>query len=419
MNTKKRIWLLLAAGFLSAAVYVTTTRAEKNDLYTSNDEFLPLGSELGGEWASVDHSYLMDEESLRDGTLESITFLKEKGTLLFTIGTDEPDMLRGMKLYRSIEYFDFPPRMVLVLYGVRSEEHVYRFFTEGVIRGIVLNPFLKENVSEYVLFFEDTVELSSSYDETTGELSVSFTPSRPAYRRGFGIRIADTGIDPLPQIVEIKKELSEAGLENFLLIASDHETVVLESPFYETREEAISYMESLESFGYNGKLAIREHGSFPRENRVDVVSEIVITDTDDPNLLNAVMNELNPTKLYKFPTERIYKTLLPLFSPSVREDSELLAENLYGLSELYLNYPTEGPEEKERACTVSLKLLEIVYFRFPDTERADDALWDMANLIRRFWIRDRLTEEQCYRRIIREYPESLFFEESLDRLENL
>jgi hypothetical protein len=414
MRINHRLLFPLLVALLTAAA--VPVRAEKAEMYTSSDEFLPLGAELGGEWASIDRSYLEDENSLRNGRVQSIAFLRDESSLLFTIGTDDPKGLAGKKLYYSVDFVDFPPRMILVLHGVRSEENVFRFFTEGFIRGIVLNPFYREDISEYVFFFDDDVSLSTAYDQVTGKLTVSFSPATPRYRRGFGVRIADTRIDPLPQIIEIKKELSAAGLDNYLLVGSDHETIVLESPFYETREEAITFMESLESFGYNGKLAIRGYRDYPKPNRVDVVSEVVISGTDDPNLINVVNTKLNPTKLYTLSTERIFALVLPLFSSSVREDEGALSEHLYALSEVYLNYPAEDQEGKNRSYTVALKLLEIIYFRYPDAERADDALWDMANLIRRFEIQNRLTEEECYRRIVREYPKSLFYKESVERL---
>ena len=56
---------------------------------------------------------------------------------------------------------------------------------------------------------------------------------------------------------------------------------------------------------------------------------------------------------------------------------------------------------------------------YPDTQRADDSLWEMANVIREHGINDELQERECYEKIVEEYQESIFLEESKSRLKSM
>ena len=242
--------------------------------------------------------------------------------------------------------------------------------------------------------------------------------SPPLYNQGYGVWIADTRIDPLPQVIEIMRKLTEFGLDSYLLIAEDYETVVLESPFYAAKEEAVEYIESLEKFGSKGKLAIRQYGDFPVPNRFDVVSEVVITGEDDTNLRNIVEREWKPERIHTLSYQEIHTITMGYFSPKVKSDNDLISEYYYNLSDIYRNYSLEDGTAPDQAHLVAVKILEIIYFMFPGSMRADDALWDMANIIRDNSTRDIIGEEDCYRAILKEYPESMFADEAGRRIES-
>jgi len=390
--------------------------AEKDEMYTSSEEFLPLGSSLGEGSALLDLSFLEDESYIHDAELAGIRLLKDENRLLFKLKADQPDALSNRDLKYELLVENCPPRVILLLYGVVSRERVYRFFKSLNIRGVVHNPFLNTHVSEYVIFLEDWAEIATEYSMEDHALTLQYSFTEPPYRRGFGVRIADTMIDPLPHVIEIKRELTEYGLPNYLLIGSDEETVVLESPFYTTREEAVSYIESLEGFGFKGKLAIREYREFPKPHRFDVVSEVVITGEGDVNLKNLVYSELLPDRIYSLSYSELYLITKEIFSPRVQNDDELIVEYYYTLSEIYRNYETEDEHVQSLARLVSIKLLEVIYFSYRESQRADDALWEMANMISEYGIRDLLDEAECYRIIIESYPNSIFREESQARL---
>lgn len=393
--------------------------AEKEEFYTSSEEFLPLGVERGREGEGIDLSFLEDENLIHTAELAGIKFLKDEHRFIFTLKAQSSGELEGKQLKYDLILLNFPPRAVLTLYGVTTDETIFRFFQNLDVRGIVRNPFVDRYFSEYVLFFEDWITASASYDSKGTRLILDYSFARPEYTHGFGIRIADTKIDPLNHIIEIKKELTKFGLENHLLIASDEETIVLESPFFKTRDEAIQYMEKLESFGYNGKLALRGYQSFPKPHRFDVVSEVVITGEDDVELRNIVYNELTPDKIYTLDYTEIHLITKELFSSTVQNDEEAIAEYYYKLSEIYMNYETNDKKEKDEAYAAAQKLLEIIYFKYPKSDKADDALWETANIIREFGVADILSEEDCYRKIIAEYQGSIFADESKKRLEEL
>jgi len=392
--------------------------AEKEEFYTSSEEFLPLGVERGHEGEDIDLSFLEDENLIHRAKLAGIKFLKDEHRFIFAIKAHDPVELEGKQLKYDITLLNFPPRVVLTLYGVTTDETIYRFFQNLDVRGIVRNPFVDRYFSEYVLFFEDWISARASYDSEGKRLMLDYSFNKPEYTHGFGIRIADTKIDPLNHIIEIKKELTKFGLENHILIASDKETVVLESSFFKTRDEAIQYMEKLESFGYNGKLARRGYQSFPKPHRFDVVSEVVITGEGDVELRNIVYNELTPGKIYPLNYTEIHLITKEIFSPTVQNDEEAIAEYYYELSEIYMNYETDDKNEKDMAYAAAQKLLEIIYFKYPKSDKADDALWEIANIIREFGISDILGEKDCYQKIIDEYQGSIFIDESKKRLEN-
>jgi hypothetical protein len=396
---------------------VSGATAEKEETYTSSEEFLPLGSTLGDGGTSIDRSFLEDETLIHRAELAGIRLLKDENRLLFVLQAENPRELeeRDLKFIMTTE--NCPPRIVLQLFGVRSEERIYRFFKNLNIRGVVLNPFLNGYLSEFVVFLDDWADAQAAYSVEDATLTVEFEFARPPFRRGYGVRIADTKIDPLPHIVEIMRELTEYGLDGVLLIAEDEETVVLESPFFETRNQAVEYIESLEGFGFKGKLAIRSYRDFPEPNRFDVVSEVVITGEGDVNLENLVYSELLPERISALSYEELYLIVKEIFSPRVQNDDELIAEYFYSLGEIYQSYETPSRSVKRDALLVSIKLLEIIYFVYPETQRADDALWEMANVIRENGVFDTLNEQQCYRRIVEEYPESIFLEESQSRLD--
>jgi hypothetical protein len=220
-------------------------------------------------------------------------------------------------------------------------------------------------------------------------------------------------------VIEIKNQLGKYGLESFLLVASDRETIVLESPFYGEKAQAIEYFESLENIGFAGKLSIRDYLAFPQPNRFDVVSEVVITGESGVNLKNIAQNEFTPRKVYQLSYSDLYLLTKEIFTPSVQEDEEVIARYYFDLSEIYRNFETEDESELEMAVLVSVKILEVIVFQYPQTQTADDALWEMANWIREYGIMDVLSEEECYKKIISEYPESIFNDEAKERIEEI
>ncbi len=416
IQIRSQVCRLLFFLMLIQLLFIGVLHAEKDEMYTSSEEFLPLGSSLGEGSAAQDLSFLEDETLINDAELAGIRLLKDENRLLFMLKAGQPEALAERDLKYDLFIENCPPRIVLLLYGVVSRERVFRFFRNLNIRGVVHNPFLNTHVSEYVIFLEDWAEIVSEYSMEEHALSLQYSFTEPPYRRGYGVRIADTMIDPLPHVIEIKRELTEYGLPNFLLIASDEETLVLESPFFTSREEAIAYIESLEGFGFKGKLAIREYRDFPKHHRFDVVSEVVITGEGDVNLKNLVYSELLPDRIYSLSYSELYLITKEIFSPRVQSDDELIVEYYYSLSEIYRNSETESAHVQSLAGLVSIKLLEIIYFTYPESQRADDALWEMANIINEHGIRDLLDEAECYQKILEGFPDSIFREESRVRL---
>ena len=409
--------------------------AEQDELYTSFEEFLPVFERDSQEGEVINLDYLRQNGYITGAKIKGIKIRKDEKKMVFLLSLEGSGAKSGAKssaksgsvsggdmgekeLYYDISSVGFPPRIIVRLYGVRSEDRTFRFFKNIEILGVVSNPFTSSWVSEYVIFFENWVVGSGEYSKEEKQLQMWYEFSPPLYNQGYGVRIADTRIDPLPQVIEIMRNLTEFGLDNYLLIARDYETVVLESPFYATKEEAVGYIESLENFGYKGKLAIRQYSDFPVPNRFDVVSEVVITGEDDTNLRNIVEREWKPERIHTLSYKEIYTITMGYFSPKVKSDNDLISEYYYNLSDIYRNYSAEDDTVPEQAHLVAVKILEIIYFMFPGSKRADDALWDMANIIRDDLTRDILGEEDCYRAILKKYPESMFAEEARARIES-
>jgi len=419
MRLTKSSLIVLFTSMVVVFHSVSNAPAEKEEMYTSSDEFLPLGSTLDEEGEPVDLSFLEDETLIHHAELAGIRLLKDDNQLVFVLKGTGDEEFEGKDLKYDLSIQNCPPRISLLLYGVEVGEKVYRFFDNLAIRGVVLNPFLNGHVSEFVIFLDNWATVTAGYSMEEKSLTIEYTFTEPPFRRGYGVRIADTKIDPLPHIVEIKRELTAYGLANVLLVASDKETVVLESPFFDNKQKAIEYIESLEGFGYKGKLAIREYREFPKPHRFDVISEVVITGEGDVDLENLVYSELLPERISGLSYSELYLITKEIFSPRVQNDDELIAEYFYSLSEIYRNYNTSSPQVMRSALLVSVKLLEIIYFKYPKTQRADDALWEMANVIREHHVQNELGEKECYRRLVKEYPESIFLEESKTRLKSM
>jgi hypothetical protein len=393
-----------------------TARAEKDQLYTSDDEFLPLDTKMTEEEDENSAAFLQDETLLRNVRVKGIKLLKEDRELSFQLGEGEGAVLEGKTLKYTIQTLNFPPRITVHLYGVRSEEKIFHFFKNLDILGIVCNPFLEGYYTEYVVFFRDWVTAEAEYQKQEKRLSVTFSFGQPQLQRGYGVRIADTKIDPLPQVIEIYNELKKFGLECNLLVASDQKTVVLESYFYETKAEAVEYLEKLENFGFKGKLAIRNYLDFPKPDRFDVVTEAVVTGEDDVTLKNLVYAEFSPQKTYGMSYSDIFQLTNGVFSPRIHKNQDMIADFYFRMSDMYKNYETDDSRVFMMALEVSIKIQELIAFKYPLSQSADDALWEMANTIREYEISDLISEEECYRKIISEYPKSIFREEAKVRL---
>jgi len=285
------------------------------------------------------------------------------------------------------------------------------------ITGFILNPYMVNKISEFGIFFKDFINVNAFYSKTNNKLTIEYYFIDPEFKRGYGVRVADTKIDPIAQILAIKRELKHYGLLSYLLIASDQKTVVLESPFFSTKDEAVEYIDSLENVGYKGKLAIREYKDFPRVHRFEVVSEVVITEENSLNLENIVYSEFLPGKVYQLGYPEIFLISKDIFSPKVQKDEKRITEYYYKLSDIYRNYKTDDDHTKRLASLVAIKFLEIIYVYYPETKLADESLWDIANIIRKSGTGDVIDEESCYERIISEYPKSLFIEDAKTRIE--
>ena len=150
---------------------------------------------------------------------------------------------------------------------------------------------------------------------------------------------------------------------------------------------------------------------FPKPHRFDVVSEIVITGDDSINLRNIVYAELKPQKIYGLSYSDIFLITKDIFSPQIRSEEDLIAEYYYKLSEIYRDFETDDSSIMRMAYTVSVKIFEVIYFNYPESQRADDSLWEIAQISEEYGIVDILSKEECYKKIVDEYPESIFAEE--------
>jgi len=427
MENMKKVFLFLFLFYLALILAVVFNNscgntspfcllADKEEMYNLSEEFLPVYINETENKKSINDILLENENIIRNAKIEGIKFLKQEREIVFTIGASDPDDIEGKDIWYDVFSLNFPPRVIICLYGVSSNGSIVKFFKNMEITGFVLNPYVEHVVSEYVIFFKDLVAVNVNYDKDEKKLALEYYAISPEYTMGYGVRIADTQIDPIPQIIMIKKELTKYGLENYLLIASDHKTVVLESPFYKTKDEAAQYIDSLENFGYKGKLAIREYKDFPKPHRFEVVSEMIITGENGVNLESVVYNEFVPEKIYQLSYSEIHLITKDIFSPNVQRDENKIAKYYYKLSDMYKNYSTTDDSIKEMAFIVAIKLLEIIYFYYPKTANADESLWNIANMIRETGIKDFLNEITCYKKIISEYPDSLFAGESIGRV---
>ena len=391
--------------------------AEKSDFSTSFEEFLPLGAKEGSGPIKENYdTFMKDPTLIRDAELKGIKFLKEQKKIVFCFKAENPDVFKDRTLKYEIITVNFPPRVVLRMYGVKSQERLFKFFSNIDIVGIVLNPFLPDYISEYVIFFKDWMSVKSSYDNNEKCLSIEYSFEEPSFKKGYGIRIADTNIDPLSQVVEVKNELRKSGLKAYLLVANDYKTIVLESPFYKDKDKAVSYMESLENIGYNGKLAIRSYKDFPKAHRFEVVSEPIITGQDNLDLRKLVYDELSPEKVSSLSYKEIYSLTKDIFSPKIQNDKELMAKQYFILGNMYTNYETDKDDIRKKAFLVAVKIFEIVYFKYPKSTIADDALWDMAMIIHETGVSDLISEEDCYKKIVKDYPESDYYSDALKNI---
>jgi hypothetical protein len=408
--------LLFSLLLIFTLIEGTDARAEKEQGYSTDEDYLPLGAELDEKEKEAGSAFLKDDSLLKDAVIKGIKIIKGESRVVFTIEAAGPASIAGKDLKFETVAVNFPPRVILRIYGVKSPESVFRFFKNLDIIGIVSNPFVQEYLSEYVIFFKDWVSVSGAFSREEAKLVLGYEFKNPEFRKGYGVRIADTKIDPLLQTVAIRNELKRNKLQSYLLIASDYETVVLESPFYRAKDEAVAYMEMLEKVGYKGKLAIRNYADFPEPLRIDVVSEVVVTGEDTVNLKNVVYTELTPQVVHPLGYSDIYTITEDLFSVQVQNNENAMAEYYYKLGEIYRTYAAEDENTRRLALKVAVKILEIIVFKFPKSEKADKALWGMANLIREHGVKDLISEEQCYKKIVDEYPNSGHRAEAQKRL---
>jgi hypothetical protein len=427
MGGMKRIavYLLLFSLFFSFTIYMQRGKrrsfyqaayAEKEDWYTSFEEFLPVVDHEEKERKDIDETWLEKNGYITGAKIKGIKIRKDEDRMLFILSLPAADEIEKKDLFFEVFSVEFPPRIIVRLYGVQSNDRTFRFLKNLEITGVISNPFIPSWIAEYVIFFEDWVTGSGMYEREEEQLVLVYEFTSPLFNQGYGVRIADTKIDPLPQVIEVKRTLDQFGLQSYLLVAQDRETVVLESPFYKTKEEAVSYIESLEKFGYKGKLAIRRYSEFPVTNRFDVVSEVVITGEDDINLRNIVEKEWRPERVHSLGYRAIHTITMGYFSPRIKSDDDLVAEYYFNLSDIYRHYPTEDDAVRQQAHLVAVKILEIICFLYPDSRRADDALWGIANLIQSGFKSDILTEEDCYRTLRDRYPGSPFAKEAAARI---
>jgi len=103
--------------------------AEKDVEYDSSDEFLPadINEERGAE--TVDQLLAENNDLVKNASLKGIKFLKEERKIVFSIGASDPDDIEGKDLWYDVKSLNFPPRIVLHLFGVSTDEKIFKFLT--------------------------------------------------------------------------------------------------------------------------------------------------------------------------------------------------------------------------------------------------------------------------------------------------
>ena len=77
--------LLCLAGFFPGGGGPSEAYAEKEDFYTSSEEFLPVGAQPGKNGEGIDMSFLEDERYIHHAVIEGIKLLREENSLLFLL----------------------------------------------------------------------------------------------------------------------------------------------------------------------------------------------------------------------------------------------------------------------------------------------------------------------------------------------
>jgi len=101
-----------------------SAHAEKEEWYTSSEEFLPVidAEEVKGE--VIDVQYLVQNGYITAAKIKSLKIRKDENTMLFILAT-----ARGQKeLFFEVLSVGFPPRIIVRLYGVENEDRTFRFF---------------------------------------------------------------------------------------------------------------------------------------------------------------------------------------------------------------------------------------------------------------------------------------------------
>ena len=120
IQIRSQVCRLLFFLMLIQLLFIGVLHAEKDEMYTSSEEFLPLGSSLGEGSAAQDLSFLEDETLINDAELAGIRLLKDENRLLFMLKAGQPEALAERDLKYDLFIENCPPRIVLLLYGVVS-----------------------------------------------------------------------------------------------------------------------------------------------------------------------------------------------------------------------------------------------------------------------------------------------------------
>ena len=198
MNYKKSIFIILVINFFLffQGSFVDKCKdqqqryaafAEEEQYYTSDEEFLPIGASDSVDEKEKNKEFLENENLIKNAKIGGIKLLKDKKQFIFTITSANESDLENKELKYDIFNVNFPPRVILHMYGVASEEKVYRFFKNLDILGLVLNPFKRGYVTEYVIFFRDWVDVSAVYEMDEKRLVLEYAFSEPDFTRGYGV----------------------------------------------------------------------------------------------------------------------------------------------------------------------------------------------------------------------------------------